>query len=194
MTEWRLFTGDVPHVSTFTFHEHRDRAPHLEQPAHQTRLHRAAELVRALDPASVVDLGCGDGGLLSLIADIPSWGYDWHPPAVQGWAERGVTAEHRDVFGARDVPRWGEAAVMTEVLEHVAYPHSVVAWVAQHARYVVASSPAFETGDQHSDCHAWAWDMAGYAALFAPNFDVLAHEVVGWTQLLAGRSLVWTPS
>ena len=188
MTEWRLFTDDTPHVSTFAFHEHRDRAPHLEQPAHQARLHRTAELVKALTPASVVDLGCGDGGLLSLLGDIPAWGYDWHPAAAQGWTERGVTADHHDVFGSRNVPRWGEAAVLTEVLEHVADPPGTVAWVAANATYIVASSPAYETATDHSDCHAWAWDMAGYAALFAPHFDVLVHEIVGWTQLLAGRS------
>ncbi len=90
MTEWRLFDGDVPHVSTYAFHEHRDRAPHLEQTMHRERLLRTAEAVRALNPASVVDLGCGDGGLLSLITDIPSWGYDWHPASVQGWRERRI--------------------------------------------------------------------------------------------------------
>lgn len=194
MSEWRLFDGDVPHVSTFEFHEHRDRAPHLEQPAHAERLHRAAQLVRGLGPASVVDLGCGDGGLLSLLDGFPAWGYDWHPAAAEGWAERGVSAELRDVFGARDVPRWGECAVLTETLEHVADPHGIVAWVARHAKYVVASSPAFEHPGWHSDCHAWAWDMAGYAAMFAPHFEVVTHEIAGWTQLLVGRSLMWKPS
>lgn len=188
MTEWRLFDGDTPHVSTFEFHEHRDRAPHLEQPAHHDRLHHAAKLIRGLNPASVVDLGCGDGGLLSLIKDIPSWGYDWQPTNTEGWAERGVTAEPLDVFVTRHVPRWGEAAVMTEVIEHVADPRSIVEWVSENAHFVVASSPAFEHDGNHSDCHAWAWDMDGYAALFAPHFDIVSHEVVGWTQLLVGRS------
>ena len=188
MTEWRLFDGDRPHVATFAFHEHRDRAPHLEQPAHYERLHRAVELIRALAPASVVDLGCGDGGLLSLITDIPSWGYDWQPSNMAGWAERGVTADALDVFGARHVPRWGECAVATEVIEHVADPHGVVAWIAEHAACVVASSPAFETGESASECHAWAWDMAGYFDLFAPHFEIVSHEIAGWTQLLVGRS------
>lgn len=188
LSEWRLFDGDVPHVSTFAFHEHRDRAPHLEQTMHRDRLLRTAELVRALSPASVVDLGCGDGGLLSLIADIPSWGYDWHPASAQGWAERGVHAEHLDVFNGRQVPRWGQVAVLTEVLEHLAGPHGVVEWVSRHAEYVVASSPKDETDQSHGDCHAWAWDMAGYEALFAPHFEILTHEPAGWSQIIVGRS------
>ncbi|MEO3856209.1 methyltransferase domain-containing protein [Acrocarpospora sp. B8E8] len=188
MTEWRLFDGDLPHVSTFEFHEHRERAPHLEQADHRERLLKTARLVRQLNPASVVDLGCGDGGLLSLIKDIPSWGYDWHPASAQGWEQRGITAEHRDVFGGRDVPRWGQVAVLTEVLEHVADPHGVVEWVSRNAEYVVASSPRHETGERHGDCHAWAWDEEGYASLFAPHFEVLEHIGVAWSQIIAGRS------
>lgn len=188
MTEWRLFDGDVPHVSTLDFHRDRERAPHLEQPAHYDRLHHAARLIRRLKPASVVDLGCGDGGLLSLIRDIPSWGYDWQPSNAVGWAERGVTAELLDVFETRAVPKWGECAVLTETLEHVAQPHGIVQWVSENARFVIASSPAFERPGAASECHAFAWDFDGYADLFAPYFEILSHEIVGWTQLLVGEA------
>lgn len=188
MTEWRLFEGDMPHVSTFAFHEHRDRAPHLEQPAHRGRLSRTAELVRQLNPASVVDLGCGDGGLLSLIKDIPSWGYDFHPASAAAWPERGVSAERRDVFNTRDVPKWGQVAVLTEVLEHVADPHGIVEWVSRHAEWIVASSPRNETGADHADCHAWAWDEDGYRVLIDPHFEVIRHEPADWSQIIVGRS------
>ncbi|WP_206060636.1 methyltransferase domain-containing protein [Nonomuraea basaltis] len=188
VTEWRLFESDSPAVATFAFHEHRPRAAHLEQSDHHARLHTTAQLIRDLAPASVVDLGCGDGGLLSLIKDIPSWGYDFHPASAQGWAERGVTAEHRDVFGARDVPKWGQVAVMTEVLEHLADPHGTVEWVSRHAEWVVASSPKDETGDRHGDCHAWAWDIDGYRALFEPHYQVTSHTTVDWSQIIVGRS------
>jgi hypothetical protein len=185
VTEWHL---GQDHVSTFEFHEHRERAPHLEQPIHRQRLVRAAELVRELEPASVVDLGCGDGGLLSLIPDIPSWGYDFQPTNPAGWAERGVQAEQLDVFNTREVPRWGELAVMTEVLEHLADPHGVLDWVSHHVTYVVASSPRYENGEYHGDCHAWAWDEPGYRALFEPRFEVLTHEGSDWSQLIVAKS------
>lgn len=188
MTEWRLFAGDNPTVSTFAFHQHRPRAPHLEQPDHRARLLATAKLIRDLAPASVVDLGCGDGGLLSLIADIPSWGYDFAPANAQGWIDRGVTAEQRDVFTTREPIRWGQVAVMTEVLEHLADPHGVVEWVSRHAEWVVASSPKDETGARHGDCHAWAWDLAGYRALFEPHYQVTSHTTVDWSQIIVGRS------
>lgn len=188
MTEWKLFDGTTPRVSTFAFHAHRDRARHLEQIDHRQRLEACARIIRGLTPASVVDLGCGDGGLLSLIADIPSWGYDFQPSNTEGWLERGVTAKLRDVFNSLDGVTWGEVAVLTEVLEHLADPRTVVGWVSRNVTWVVASSPKDETGDRHGDCHAWAWDMDGYRALFEPHFDVTRHESVGWSQLLVGRS------
>jgi hypothetical protein len=84
MGEWKLFEGDVPHVSTPEFHKDRARAPHVDQPHHRPRLQRACELVvdaadelvveaslSQTSTAAVVDvsdLGCGDGGLLQLLA------------------------------------------------------------------------------------------------------------------------------
>lgn len=192
MTEHRLFTGDVPYVSTAAFHAGRERAPHLEQDMHQARLVRCAELIRCLYPFSVVDLGCGDGGLLELLAqedpEVQAWGYDFQPSNQAGWQQRGVTAELRDVFNDRDVPRWGEVAVLTEVLEHLADPHGVLEWVAHNAVFVVASSPHGETAEHHAAEHAWAWDMLGYATMIGEHFHVMRHEQLDWTQLIVGRS------
>lgn len=175
-------------MSTLAFHTGRERAPHLEQPDHRHRLLRAAELIHQLQPRSVADLGCGDGGLLSLLVDLDAWGYDFSPVNEAGWAERGVTAEVRDVFNDRDVPRWGELAACTEVLEHVADPRGTVEWISRHARYLVASSPHSETDEHHGDCHAWAWDLAGYRGMIEPHFEILTHETSHWCQLITGRS------
>src|SRR5690349_11844052 len=115
MTEYKLFTGDSPEVATFEFHEHRERAPHLEQPIHHDRLMKAAEFVEEAaelwlgshpdteDPRMpgqprrvyVSDLGCGDGGLLQVLGQDPNlaaWGYDFAPANRAGWSERGVSA------------------------------------------------------------------------------------------------------
>lgn len=195
MSEWRLFDGGTAQVSTAEFHRDRDRAPHLEQDGHRYRLFAAAQEIGRLNPHTVVDLGCGDGGLLSLLLNmgIPCWGYDFAPNNAAGWVERGVTAELRDVFTTRDVPRWGELVVMTEVLEHLTDPHGVLAWVARHARWVVASSPRWETDATHATEHAWAWDEDGYAALFRPWWSVVEHHGLGWCQLLSARSRLAFP-
>jgi hypothetical protein len=192
VTEWRLFTaGQRPHVSTLEFHAPRERAPHVDQPGHRPRLLAAEQRIREINPATVVDLGCGDGGLLELLGRdpaIPAWGYDFAPANAAGWAERGVTAEARDVFNAHDVPRWGQLAVLTEVLEHLADPHGTLRWIAGHVRWVVASSPRWETGTSHAEEHAWAWDADGYGGLFdAAGWDVLHHEPCDWSQIVVAE-------
>lgn len=196
MSEYRLFpAGEVPYVSTPEFHAARPRAPHLDQGAHRPRLEAAAGLVEAAvselhpDPVTVSDLGCGDGGLLSLVRRLPgvtAWGYDFQPSNAAGWAERGVTAHQADVFGAdQDAVEIGDVCVMTEVLEHLADPHGAVRWVGEHARWLVASSPWGETPESHDECHCWAWDFAGYADLVRQGgFRVLRHVPVGPFQLL----------
>lgn len=188
MAEYRFFDGDVPYVSTYEFHEHRTRAPHLEQPDHSARLRKVAELVRGLHPQSIVDLGCGDGGLLSLLQDIPTRGYDFQPSNADGWAERNVTARAMDFIAHPERIIWGELAIMTEVLEHLADPHAAVELVSHNSKYIVASSPHSETPEHHAEEHAWGWDMEGYQQLFNPHWIVLQHFKLGWCQILTARS------
>lgn len=198
MAEWKLFDGDTPHVATFAFHADRERAPHLEQPIHRPRLLRAASFVHdaanlVQGPATVSDLGCGDGGLLSLVQPFVSaaWGYDFTPANVEGWAERGVKAEQRDVFDAdRDRVQFGDITAVTEVLEHIADPHGAVRWIGEHSRFIVASSPWDEGPHWSDDCHAWAWDLPGYRALIEQGgYRILRHEQVTRFQVILG----WRP-
>ncbi|MER5750606.1 methyltransferase domain-containing protein [Streptomyces sp. NPDC002088] len=204
MAEYRLFPeGETPRVSTAAFHAHRERAPHLEQAVHQPRLYKAAEYVRRAViqhirdcpgsrncvPHPVSDLGCGDGGLLSLLDDpgrVYAWGYDFQPSNRAGWDQRGVHAESLDVFGADQGDAiLGLTTVTTEVLEHLADPHAAVRWIGTHSRYLVASSPWNETLESHDECHAWAWDQPGYRALIEQGgFTILRHETVGQFQII----------
>jgi 2-polyprenyl-3-methyl-5-hydroxy-6-metoxy-1,4-benzoquinol methylase len=182
--EWRLTTEAVPYVSTAGFHADRERAPHLEQEWHQPRLQKALEFVALAvaelggEDIRISDLGCGDGGLLSLIKDLPgteSWGYDFAPANAAGWKERGVAARALDVFGQDwDQVQTGHVVVMTEVLEHLADPHGVLRRLhaPEGPRHLVCSSPWNESLNNHSPEHAWAWDLEGYAALL---------QQAGWT-------------
>jgi len=173
--EYKFFTENVPFVSTAEFHRDRERAPHLEQGMHIPRLYAAADLVRRVardDPdLQVSDLGCGDGGLLSLIQnDVKlAWGYDFAPANAAGWVERGVAARSLDVFNTQwDEAVYGDLVVMTEVLEHLADPHGVLKRLhaEDEVQWIVASSPRNETPESHSGEHAWAWDVTGYVTLF----------------------------
>jgi SAM-dependent methyltransferase len=191
MTERRLQQSSFP--STFEFHEHRERAPHLEQSWQNGRLYAAAKLIRKVKPASVVDLGCGDGGLLSLITEFPSWGYDFAPNNAAGWPERGVTAELKDVFNTDfDGVKWGELAVVTEVLEHLDDPHAAVHDISRHSKWIVASVPHDEQPGEHvvEGCHEhiYSWDTEGFRALIGAHFDILEYRRVDWNQIVLGRS------
>jgi hypothetical protein len=205
MAEWRFFEeGEIPYVSTAAFHAHRPRAPHLEQEAHRPRLEAAADLVRfaagVLHAAGraevgVADLCCGDGGLLSLLkpggrwaVPLRAWGYDFQPSNAAGWAERGVDARLLDVFGpGRAQVRFGEIAVCTEALEHLADPHGAVRWIGGRSPFLVASSPWGEHPGSRDPCHAWAWDWDGYAALLAGGgYRLTAHMAVGPFQVALG--------
>lgn len=201
--EWRLYPDQVmPPVSTLEFHEGRDRAPHLEQPGHRERLTRAAHLVQraaaGIDgKVTASDLGCGDGGLLSLLMSESTkvddcWGYDFCSANADGWAERGVKATFLDVFNTeRSQVALGDITIMTEVLEHIADPHGVLRWVGLHSSYIVVSSPAIENDVFHDPCHAWAWDPEGYRDLVeGAQFEVLVHELIvnDVTQIILARN------
>jgi hypothetical protein len=198
MTEWRLFPeGEIPYCTTQEFYEGRARAPHLEEGAHRDRLLLAADMVRdAVDRfgvRSVVDLGCGDGGLLSLLQetsferDVPMWGYDLQRtnvnPAV---LERNVDVRYGDVVAGE--VEWGELAVATEMLEHLLDPHEFVRRVGARSRVIVASSPFTETDQSHYEFHTWAFDMAGYRALIEQaGYHVERHETTSMFQVILGR-------
>lgn len=197
MSEWRFFEGDVPYVSTAEFHADRGRAPHLEQAHHRPRLLRAAELaVMAMATmgrtGTVSDLGCGDGGLLSLLHTrygLECWGYDFAPANMVGWIERGVSAQQMDVFGAdRDKIEFGDVTVVTEVLEHIADPHGAVRWIGEHSPWIVASSPHTEGPWGHDECHAWAWDPDGYRALIEQGgYEIVEHNGLTPFQIILAR-------
>lgn len=186
MSQWRLFEeGTVPQWTTPEFYAGRDVAPHLHQEGHRDRLHLSAVMVKdALargGGTDVVDLGGGDGGMLSLLpSHVSRWGYDLQPTNVLAAKERGELVELRDV-----VAHWprvpqdeADVVVATEFLEHLLDPHEMVRRVAQtKARFLIASSPYTETDKDHYEYHTYAWDVPGYMDLFEANgWHVIRHE------------------
>lgn len=188
MTEWQLFEpGTVPECTTAEWYADRESAPHADQPEHRGRLDLACELVvdavRAHGCRRVVDLGCGDGGLLEMLTaelngDVLTWGYDLAPANVDAaWARRLVNARCIDVVNDPDNVVWGDLAIATEMLEHLLDPHEFVRRIARRSRFLVASSPYVETDESHYAFHTWAWDQEGYRELMRQaGFTVVRHE------------------
>jgi hypothetical protein len=182
MSEHKLFTGEFPF--TPEWYLDRPHAPHLEQAAHATRLRDVSALAHRLceqEPAieSIVDLGAGDGGLLSTLQDLhlPMWGYDLSPAnADHARLHRGVDVALLD-FQTNSV-NWGDLCLITECLEHLEDPHRVVKRIGHHSRFVIASSPVRETPSDHDACHAWCWDTIGYADLIMNGgYQIVDHFI-----------------
>lgn len=193
--EYRRFPPGESPVSTFAYHEHRERAPHLEQPMHQWRLSEAARMVTDFvrehrSPRThIIDLGCGDGGLMSLIQQmngdyVDVSGYDFQPTNAAGWTERGVRAESLDFVSEWDrVPR-ADLYVCTEVLEHLEEPHELLRKIRERDAAVVCSSPHDEHEGSIDASHNWAWDVGGYTEMInGAGFHVIAIAVAGRFQV-----------
>jgi len=195
--EYRRFSPGESTVSTFAYHEHRERAPHLEQDGHRERLLMARDLVvhfamgHHAPITHVVDLGCGDGGLLQLLQPyehgdprIDATGYDFAPANIYGWVERLVDGVSLDFVTDWDRIELADLYVLTEVLEHLEDPHEMVRRIAERGAALVCSSPWIEHQGSIDASHAWAWDMPGYVAMLeGAGFQVVQSERVTWSQV-----------
>lgn len=189
MGEWRLFeAGTTPECTTADWYAGRDNAAHLEDAFHRPRLVKSSLMVAqaacSYGLSTVVDLGSGDGGLLSLLGPrLSGWGYDLAPAAVEAAQGRGVDVRLGNVLAGP--VEWGQIAVATEMLEHLVDPHALVATIRGNCRAVVASSPYMERPGNHYEFHTWAWDFDGYAAMFkTAGWRIVRHDAVGPFQVL----------
>jgi SAM-dependent methyltransferase len=99
-----------------------------------------------LRPASVVEIGCGDGALLAQLrglADVRD-GFELAPPAAE-LARRAVPDARRiEAFDGARVPAGDgeyELAVLSHVLEHVGDPLPLLAEAARVATWVLVEVP-----------------------------------------------------
>lgn len=191
MSEYKLFEGDVAPFTDDEFYKDREAAHHMEQEGHQDRLLKALEYMNyaysELDCTTFSDLGCGDGGLVQVATNnhFSIWGYDMQPANVEYARKvRGVDVQLTNFENDSNV-HYGTCSILTEVLEHVSDPHGLVQNLSSDI--IIASSPLFETADQHYEFHNWAWDKEGYAALIEQGgYEVIKHEEVWLSQIILG--------
>lgn len=184
----RLVPPADPRSDSAAYFRNRQHVPHLDNPAHQPRLHRCAQLadwlIHTHNLRSVTDLGCGDGGLLSLLTTtVPGWGYDVREASIAN-ARPGIDVRHADIL--TDPLELGDLVMITEVLEHLHDPAALLANL--DAKWLIASSPADENRRKHDHTHVWAWDPAGYADMIqAAGWHIASHEHVGRFQIVTAR-------
>jgi predicted TPR repeat methyltransferase len=189
--EWKLFSGDKSEYASLEWYADREAAHHLEQDDHGERLRETAKVVKiAIDNGAktLVDLGCGDGGLLQLLKDenLKSWGYDLMQSNIDYAINvRKVDARYTD-FNSDDSIEYGDISVFAEVLEHMEDPHKVLKNL--NSKYVIASSPYNENDLNHYEFHLWAWDQEGYKKLLENNGYKVVYSTTaaGWSQILLG--------
>lgn len=194
--EYRRFPPGESPVSTFEYHEHRERAPHLEQGVHQGRFSETFSMVERFTELcgtrhiAVADLGCGDGGLVSLLKQAGYAGirgYDFQPSNAIGWIDRGVAhyCKTMNFIEHWECVPYADLYIATEVLEHLEEPHDLVRKIRARDAALVCSSPWMEHEGNIDASHNWAWDMPGYnKMLIDAGFEVLESTRTGIFQVV----------
>ena len=149
-----------------------------------------------LEPATVCEIGCGAGGVLSSLHEqLPSSevlvGYDVAPQAIE-LAQRHATSRLRFVQG-EFVPASApyDLALLVDLIEHVENPFELLRDVARNCRYCVLHIPLDMSADMVirgtpltrvrslvGHIHYFTKDLA-LALLAETGFDVVAHAYTG---------------
>jgi 2-polyprenyl-3-methyl-5-hydroxy-6-metoxy-1,4-benzoquinol methylase len=130
---------------------------------------------------TITDFGCGNGGLMRKIKqNFPSveiWGYDLCPANVQDAKDKGSDVELVD-FVLEENLKYPEAVICTEVLEHLVDPDAFLKKLLDNGvKYVIASSPNYETPTSHEEYHLWVFQGNSYADMFTEiGWEVIKHE------------------
>jgi len=191
MAEWKFFDGDIAPFTDDEFYREREAAHHMEQIGHRDRLIAvlafAMHAKKHLNCLTFSDQGAGDGGLIqeARFQGLDIWGYDMQPSNVDyARSVRKVPVELVN-FETDGGIVFGDASILSEVLEHVSDPHGLVRNLPSNV--IIASSPYLENPDNRYEFHNWAWDMDGYAELIKQGgYEIVRHETAWFSQVILG--------
>lgn len=144
--------------------------PRSDRPAHQSRIN---DVIHTRRPGHELHTTH-----LALVGE-PCWGYDIGEGPLAVARSAGFDARQADITS--DELELAGIVVLSEVLEHLVDPHTMVARLCQDpVRTIVASSPHLETDADHYEQHRFAWDLDGYTALLEDaGFTVKQRQTVG---------------
>ena len=165
-------------------------------------------LVEKVQPATILDVGCGEGYVLGRLADagVPArlFGLDLSEPAVAEARERLGDRARIEVGDARTPPfdETFDLVLMTEVLEHIPGPEAMLPVLDRLTReHLILSVPwepffmglNFLRGKNllrwgNDPEHVNHWGRRGFQRFVSTHFDVLeAPMVFPWTLVLARK-------
>lgn len=164
------------------------------------------EAVKPLQPESVLELGCGEGFLLSRIKKefphVPMLGLDNNPEAVAEGKRLfpDVQLETGDIYAINQPDNSWDVTMASEVLEHLEHPEQALKELARVAkRYVVLSvphEPWFRLGNlargrhvkrlgNHPE-HINLWSRRRFARFVAHHLNVVrVSGALPWTIVVA---------
>jgi 2-polyprenyl-3-methyl-5-hydroxy-6-metoxy-1,4-benzoquinol methylase len=168
---------------------------------------QAVKLIRRAQPSTILELGCGEGYVLSALADAnleaELTGVELDTRAVQVARERlgeRATIEHRDARELAADGRRFDMVVMLEVLEHIREPEQMLPILDQLSNgwllLSVPWEPAFRglnfmrgknlTRLGNDPDHVNHWGRRGFSRFIASRFDIICMpQVFPWTMALA---------
>lgn len=197
--EIKLFDKE-PHSHDENFYKNREVADHWSDDWHKPRLMQVMaivnELIKDYGIKNVADFGCGASGLLAeLVKDNPDvkfWGYDLQPKNVVFARENrnldvmlgdftGLTdayyQDYKDITFKKEDIKYPELLILTETLEHLPDPSGFLKSIRNKGiKFIVASSPWFETEREHDPSHLWIWKDDGMPNVFLKaGWNIVSH-------------------
>lgn len=169
----RIKTFDIPHSHDAEWYKDRELADHINQSDHRPRLMQVLEYLKeiAKPEMTICDFGCGNGGLIKEIEkELPNtiWGYDLQPSNVKDAKEKGTDVIYKDFINEDWIVP--DIAICTETLEHLVDPDAFLNKLKENGvKYIIASSPDYETADFHAPFHLWVFTENSYKEMFEQN-------------------------
>lgn len=181
----RYKTFDKPHSHDAEWYKDREVADHINESGHRPRLMQVLDfLLQILEQhpdLSICDFGCGNAGLIREIESKVSnkiWGYDLCPANVEDAATKGNQNVFYKDFVIEDDITYPDIAICTEVLEHLVDPDTFIKKLLNNGvKFIIASSPDYETPSYHAPFHLWVFNGDSYKEMFVDaGWNVVLHH------------------
>jgi 2-polyprenyl-3-methyl-5-hydroxy-6-metoxy-1,4-benzoquinol methylase len=181
----RYKTFDQPHSHDAEWYKGRELADHINQDNHRPRLMQVLEYLTQIvgddSEITIADFGCGNGGLIREIeSKLPNkiWGYDLQPTNIEDAIQKGNSENIKYLDFINESIEFPDIAIATEVLEHLVDPDAFIKRLLDNGvKYIIASSPDYETPTYHAPFHLWVFNGDSYKEMFVTSgWDVILHH------------------